>query len=568
MNNRRILIIDDDPAVRSAYQAVLIGDQGRDTILHDEMNRLLDFTPPTVGDGLPPFELRFAAQGQEGFALANQALAEGKPFALAFLDIRMPPGWDGMETALRIRQRDPDIELVIVTAYSDRSRAEIVNAVGSPDKLLFLRKPFDPEELRQIALSQTEKWNLSRRHASQRRELEAVLAAVPTAIVTMNRRDSTVRSWNKAAERVTGYQAAEAIGFPCPIELDIHGPASTEITIHDSSGRKKILSRNIASILEQHGESQHVVVSFWDVTAFKAAEAALKYSEARFRALVETTSDWVWEVDASGVITYSSPVGEKLLGYRPSELIGQNFFDTLLPSQLIERFKTKFAECLAAKTSFQALERPTRRKDGIIVISESSGVPIIDADGTVNGFRGIDRDISQRRADEEKRRQLEEQFRQSQRMESLGTLAGGIAHDFNNILTPIISGAQLCLLEVDPENHLYDVLTSINESAHRAADLIRQILTFSRKQVVTPQSLELNQLITPFAKFLRRLIREDITLELDLGDALWHIFFDARQMEQILLNLTVNARDAITGPGRISIRTRNEKLDENQRFDI
>lgn len=568
LNNRRILIIDDDPAVRSAYQAVLLGDQGPEAALHDEMTRLLAISPPTAGDALPRFELHFAAQGEEGFALVDKSVDEGNPFALAFLDIRMPPGWDGMETARRIRQRDPNIELVIVTAYSDRSRAEIVKTVGSPDKLLFLRKPFDPEELRQIALSQTEKWNLSRRHDAQRRQLEAVLAAAPTAIVTIDRRDHTVQSWNQAAEQVTGYPAAEIIGTPCPIELDILGPATSEISIHDRSGRKKILTRNTSPILEQRGEARYVVISFWDITAVRAAETALKYSEARFRALVETTNDWVWEVDAEWSITYSSPIGRKLLGYDPPELAGKNFFDTLLPVQLASRFNKFFAKCVAEQSSFQGVERPTRRKDGSTVIIESSGVPILDSGGRVKGFRGIDRDVSQRKKDEEKRRQLEEQFRQSQRMESLGTLAGGIAHDFNNILTPIISGAQLCLLEVDPENHLYDILKSIHESGQRAADLIRQILTFSRKQLAKPQSLELNQLIKSFNKFLRRLIREDITLDLDLDDTLWNIFGDTRQMEQVLLNLTVNARDAIAGNGRITISTRNETAHGKQQVDI
>ncbi|MEW6595140.1 MAG: response regulator [Thermodesulfobacteriota bacterium] len=570
MDNRSILIIDDDPAVCAAYREVLSAEQGAAAALRDTISQLLEMRPSTLSEEeLPRFELLFASQGQDGFALAETARREGRPFALAFIDIRMPPGWDGMETARRIRQIDPHIELVMVTAYSDRSRAEIVKAVGSPDKLLFLRKPFHPDELRQIALSQTEKWNLSRRHERQRRELAAVLAAAPAAIVTLEASDATVRSWNQAAEKTTGYPAAAVIGTPCPLDLDIHGPVHAEIVIRDASGRQRVLSRNLAPIDDEQGQGRHLVVSFWDISAIRVAEAALKESEARFRALVETTSDWVWEIDAAGVVRYSSPVGKKLLGYRPDELVGRNFFDVLLPDEFADHFKNRFAQCVAEKCSFQAVERPTRRKDGQLIIIESSGVPIIDGSDAIQGFRGIDRDITRRKEDEEKHRQLEEQFRQSQRLESLGTLAGGIAHDFNNILTPILSGAQVCLLEMDPENGLYDTVKSIRDSAQRATELVRQILSFSRsRQAAAPHPLNCNQVIRDFSNLLRRVIREDISLEFDLDEALWNIFGNPGQLEQVLLNLAVNARDAIAGRGRITIRTRNARLSGTQQRDF
>ncbi|HHK60277.1 MAG TPA: response regulator, partial [Desulfobacterales bacterium] len=169
MENRRILVIDDDREIWQAYEDVLTRPNGG--AVTDAIGKLLGGQPHEPN--LPEFALSFAGQGQEGLHLAEEALAQGSPFAVAFIDIRMPPGWDGMETASRIRRIDPNVELVIVTAYSDRSRYEIVEAVGAPDKLLFLRKPFDPEELYQLALSLTAKWNIAKREQESRRALES-----------------------------------------------------------------------------------------------------------------------------------------------------------------------------------------------------------------------------------------------------------------------------------------------------------------------------------------------------------------------------------------------------------
>jgi len=186
----------------------------------------------------------------------------------------------------------------------------------------------------------------------------------------------------------------------------------------------------------------------------------------------------------------------------------------------------------------------------------------------VAGFRGIDRDITERRKNEEERLKLEEQYRQSQKMEALGTLAGGIAHDLNNILTPIMGHAQLSLLKAGPNSPVYNNLRDIVRSSEKAADLLHQILAFSRKQVLVTRTLDLNRLIEDFAKMLRRLIREDIEVKLDLAQGLWMIDADSSQMQQILINLVVNARDAIAESGEVVIRTRNEVVAENGLFDV
>ncbi|MCP4694919.1 MAG: PAS domain S-box protein, partial [Desulfobacterales bacterium] len=519
--NKRILVIDDDLEIWKAYKAVLEPERVANVGAQQKLGRLLSLDPDEDldaeprSDSSPVFQVRFAAQGQEGYALVKEAIAESMTFAAAFIDIRMPPGWDGMETAARIRQIDPNIEIVIVTAYSDRSRHEISATVGAPEKLLFLRKPFDPEELTQMALSLTEKWNLARKEEAQRRELQTVLRTTPAAIFTVDA-NGRINSWNPSAERITGYTAEEVVGKPCifkrmnervcgecPMDDRNYLDKSHESNIVDKMGRTRIISKSISYIRDGSGHVINAVESFWDITARKEAEAALQESEIRFRSLVETTSDWVWEIDADGRFTYCSPLCEMIYGYSPEELLGKSMFDVLIAPEEIDHCGEVFNRCIQNVCSFQVVERRSLRKDGGLIYIEFSGAPVIGENGEVVGFRGIDRDITERKRIEEERARLEEHYRQSRKMEALGTLAGGIAHDLNNILTPIIGNAQLCLLDMDPGHTCYSKLQDIVKSAETAADLIRQILAFSRKQMLVPSTLDLNKMIADFTKMLR-----------------------------------------------------------------
>ncbi len=459
MNNDRVLIIDDDPEIQNAYRAILApGDEGENTF-GNQLNLLMGQTQNDEITAPLQFTLDFASQGPEGVDKAASACETNNPFAVAFIDIRMPPGFDGMETAARIRRIDANIEIVIVTAYSDRSREEIVQTVGAPEKLLFLRKPFDPEELIQLALSLTAKWNLARKAEEQQRNYEN--------------------------------------------------------------------------------------------------------SEARFRGLVETTSDWVWETDEAGKFTYCSPLCEKIYGYAPNELQGRSLFETLVHPDEIGEGRDLFSICVERNRGFNNIERRSLTKEGEVIYIETSGIPVADDKGRIIGFRGIDRDITKRKKIEKERRELEAQYRQSQKLEALGTLAGGIAHDLNNVLTPIMGGAQLSLMEIDAGHPIHDNLRTIEDGVQKAADLIHQILAFSRKQVLTTVPLNLTFLIHDFANMLRRLIREDINIAFNLEDPLWTIDGDKNQMEQILINLVVNARDAISGSGEITIETVNKSLLKN-----
>jgi PAS domain S-box-containing protein len=254
-----------------------------------------------------------------------------------------------------------------------------------------------------------------------------------------------------------------------------------------------------------------------------------------------------------GTIRFETPSLEWALGYKPEELIGRNAFDLVHPDDLPEVMNI-FTEKREISGALSTAEVRYKHKDGSWRVFDVVGHNLLD-DSAVAGVVINSRDITERK-------QLEEQFRQAQKMESIGQLAGGIAHDFNNILLPIIGYAELSLENLEPDDEIYTNLKLIREATDRAANLVRQILAFSRKQVLEVQVLDLNEIVTGFSKMIRRLIGEDIALETFLETDPYLIKADKGKIEQILLNLVVNARDAMPTGGKLTIETANVHLDE------
>lgn len=281
----------------------------------------------------------------------------------------------------------------------------------------------------------------------------------------------------------------------------------------------------------------------------RAAQNQLHRSEQRFRHLVETTYDWIWEVDATSRYTYASPKVLDLLGYAPEEVLGRTPFD-LMPPEEAQRVALVFGEIASKRESFSGLENTNLHKNGREVVLETSGMPVLSEQGELLGYRGMDRDITERK-------RLESQLRQAQKLEAIGQLAGGVAHDFNNILAAI--QMQLSLLEMkedlDEETRLG--LEDMHEGANRAANLTRQLLMFSRRSVLAMKALDLGEVIENLLKMLHRLIGEDIRLSFVRKKRLPRVEADAGMLEQVLMNLVVNARDAMPRGkgGRIDIAT-------------
>ncbi|MBM4278485.1 MAG: PAS domain S-box protein [Deltaproteobacteria bacterium] len=298
-----------------------------------------------------------------------------------------------------------------------------------------------------------------------------------------------------------------------------------------------------------------------DITDRKKADEALRRSEEKHRTILENIEEGYFEVDIAGNFTFYNDSMCRILGYSRDEVMGMN--------------NRQYTDQENAKKLFQAFNKvyrtgePTRefdweiiRKDGGKRSIEASVSLIKDSSGNRIGFRGIVRDITERKRSEEERATLQEQLRQSQKIEAIGQLAGGVAHDFNNILTVIKGTCQLSLLDLDERNPMYGNLKEIERSAERAAGLTRQLLAFSRKQILEMQVLDLNQVIQSLDKMLHRIIGEDIGLVTFFAEELGRVKADPGQMEQVIINLSVNARDAMPRGGKLTIETANVELDE------
>jgi len=208
------------------------------------------------------------------------------------------------------------------------------------------------------------------------------------------------------------------------------------------------------------------------------------------------------------------------------------------------------------------LEALTNDIEGNEVWLNSSLIPVFDDDGNIEYITVVSANVTQRKRDEEEKERLEGQLRQAQKIEAVGRLAGGVAHDFNNMLSVILGNTEMALERIDPLQPLYQELEEVRSAGQRSADLTRQLLAFAREQTVAPRVLDLNETVTGMTRMLQRLIGEDINLTWKPCSKNWHVKIDPSQVDQILANLCVNARDAIRGVGKVTIETGTAVFDE------
>jgi len=283
----------------------------------------------------------------------------------------------------------------------------------------------------------------------------------------------------------------------------------------------------------------------------KQAEDKLRESEDRYRDLVEHSQDLICTHDLDGRILSVNPWASKVLGYAPDELLGMNFRVVLAP-QVRDSFGKYMDEIKTHGTAQGLLLVQTRNGEQRIWEYKNS----LRTDGVTNPVvRGMAQDITERR-------NLEQRLHQSQRIEAVGRLAGGIAHDFNNLLTVINGYSELLLDQMKEESPLRKEVEEIKRAGDRAATLTRQLLAFSRQQVLQPKVLDLNEVVSHMDMMLRRLIGEDVEFRTVLGTDLRSVKADPGQIEQVVMNLVVNARDAMPGGGKLTIETSNVFLDE------
>jgi len=298
-----------------------------------------------------------------------------------------------------------------------------------------------------------------------------------------------------------------------------------------------------------------------DVTEQKLAEEALLESEQRFRSLVETTSDWVWEVDQNAIYTYASPKVRDQLGYGPEEVIGKTPFD-FMPKGEAERIRKFFNEKAINKEPFYGLENVNRHKDGHLVVLETNGIPIFDEKGQLKGYRGIDRDITDRKRAEEEKKKLQAQLQQARKIEAIGTLAGGIAHDFNNVLMGIQGHTSLALLYADSGRLHSEHLKGIEHMVQSGADLTKQLLGFAMGGKYEVRPTDPNELIEKSSEMFGR-TKKEIKIHRKYQEDIWPVEVDRGQIDQVLLNLYVNAWQSMPRGGDLYIETSSVVLDKN-----
>jgi PAS domain S-box-containing protein len=289
--------------------------------------------------------------------------------------------------------------------------------------------------------------------------------------------------------------------------------------------------------------------------------AELAESEERYRRITETITDYVFRVTvkAGGTFeTHHGPGSLAVTGYSPEEFAARKglWLEMVVPEDR-EKVLAQAAELLAKGTA-RPVEYRIIRKDGALRYVLSTPVPQYARDGALIGYDWLLQDITQRH-------DLEEQLVQAQKLQSIGRLAGGVAHDFNNLLTPILGNAELALMELPDDHPATESVREIFKAAERAASVTRQLLSFARKQIVQPVPLDLSAVVAGSIAMLRRLLGEDIDVTADLEEGLGIVLADPGQVQQLLVNLTVNGRDAMPDGGRLVVETSDVVVDERYR---
>ncbi len=463
----RILVVDDNPAIHDDFRKILLGHQGRNASL-DAAEAIL-FDNPQVNTGhLASFTIDSAYQGREALDKVREAQAAGEPYAMAFVDVRMPPGWDGVETIGHLWKADPTLQVVVCTAYSDYSWDKMTEHLGVSDNLVLLKKPFDNVEVLQLSHALTKKWLVTRQAQLRMDELETMVSL-------------------RTQELKAAYD-----------ELRLSEERFSK-AFHDSPMPQAVQTLRAQRFLDVND-------SFLRMTGFTRAE---------------------------------------VVGRTPFEL------------HLCLDYESRFTQFLREGKIVREVEAQVSTRKGELRNALISMEPL-----SIGGEPHVLLMVQ----DVTDRHQLEAQLRQAQKMEAIGQLAAGVAHDFNNLLTIIQGHASLHLDRHTDVPELDASLHQINGAAERAADLTRKLLTFSRRGMIRPKVIDINETIHSLGKMLRRLLGEKTLLNTTLAPGLPHILADTTSLEQVLMNLTLNARDAMPEGGAITIFTDAVQLTEEAVF--
>ena len=618
--NRRIIIIDDQEEILRDYQEILSPFRFEDPELEKlETELFKKQTLPSKSTQLS-YEVFLVRDGKHGFELVKGMREKGEPIAVAFIDMRMP-GWDGLETAKRIREIDSEIEIVIVTAYSDQNRMVIVERVGEPSKLLYLKKPFDVEEIRQLALALTEKWNLAQKDKKQKELLKELLVRISQV------KHLGLKNLQELLEVVLGQMVnlleAES-GFLCQvikgkiefrvgsgrfqkpesIEVKELLPLHQEIILRDKDlrssvrinsfklipfyvveyetlvlvvedPREELLDEELLQIFVENVSSAIDAGYLYELLyqshrELEEANRELKiYKDDLERKIVERTQELyrlnelhrniidnaglaIFTFDPAGKIKSANHSSKQIFGYELNELLGKHLQELFAPeAEWLDRIKK------LADRDFPWEEEALMRKKAEEVFPVHLSVSKIKLNGEGDLFIVLVSDLTERK-------QLEQELLQSQKLESIGILAGGVAHNFNNLLFVILNSLSEIQDQLGQNPELAFNLELIKRSAHQASELTQQLLNFSRRKPLKRDLIKLKDLIQELVSLLGKTIHKNIRIETELEADLPLIEGDPALLQQALLNLGLNARDAMRHGGVIRFEAGRYELKEKK----
>jgi len=298
-----------------------------------------------------------------------------------------------------------------------------------------------------------------------------------------------------------------------------------------------------------------------EVRSRKHTEEILRQSEKKYRSLYSSIRDAILVSDMNRTILDCNQAFVDLFGYSLDEVAGKNTFTIYEKKEEFVQLGTVLANHDYGTNHVYTIH--FKKKNGVVFSGEVNHFFLKNDEGVVTGFISLIRDITERVRAEKLQKNLESQLYQAQKIESVGRLAGGVAHDYNNMLSVIVGYSELALEKLNPTDKLHGDLLEIRKAAVRSTDITRQLLAFARKQTITPVVVDLNEVVEGMLKMLHRLIGEEVDLAWLPGSNLWPVKLDPSQIDQILANLCVNARDAIEGVGRITIETGKAAFDKD-----
>ncbi|MEA2518305.1 MAG: hypothetical protein QOF49_385 [Chloroflexota bacterium] len=494
----------------------------------------------------------------ESMGQAEQHLAEHHVDVI-LLDLGLPDA-QGLNAVTRAHSAAPHVPLVILTGLDDETIATQALQIGAQDYLL--KGQIDSRSLSRALGYAVERNTLDAALFTEKERAQVTLNSIGDAVASTGP-DGGITYINLIASELTGWSFADAAGTPIGTVLNLHDVTSrkritfgpdrkrtdgirlvpTGAVIVRRDRRDVAIEGSMAPIQDRLGRPSGSVIVFRDVTERRRAETEMRRSEERFRRLFDANSIGITISSLAGRTLEANDAFLAMVGYSRTELLAEaTSWKALTPPEFHETTRVAI-EALRTTGITQTWELEYLHKDGRRVPVMLGVATLEAAEETCISYV----------VDLTARHVLEDRLRQAQKMEAVGQLAGGIAHDFNNLLTVILGHANVMVDEIPNADPLHESAEEIRDAGTRAAAMTAQLLAFSRRQVLAPALLDLNRLVTNVERLLRRLIGEDIVLETDLVPDLGSVLADAGQLEQVLMNLAVNARDAMPDGGSLRI---------------